>query len=166
MANSKLKKALIVIDVQNCFINKQTSFLPKKIASYIKRNKFDYLLFTKFINKNNSNFFTILNWRKCTSSPETDIHNELNKFITKDNLFKKNTYSIFKAKGFSNFLKKNKITTLYLCGIDTNACVLASAFEGFDLNYKVKIIESLCFSHSGKNFHNSAIKIIKKCIEQ
>lgn len=95
----------------------------------------------------------------------TEIHNSLIKFSDKNNVFTKTSYSIFKARGLNEYLKKNKISSLYLCGIDTEGCVLASAFEGFDLGFDVKIIKELCSSHSGKSLHNSALRIIEKCIE-
>lgn len=159
------KKALIIIDVQNYFVNELTRLIPKKIVDHIDKHSYDFIVFTKFINKKGSNFFKLLNWTKMLSGKETEIHNSLIKFSDKKNVFTKTSYSIFKARGLSEYLEKNKIITLYLCGIDTEACVLASAFEGFDLGFDVKIIKELCLSHSGESLHNSALRIIEKCIE-
>ncbi len=89
------KNALIVIDVQNYYVNAHTKDLPEKIAQFIDSNKFDFVLFTKFINKKNSQFFKKLYWKKCTQSPDIDIHQELSRFVNKDNVFEKSTYSIF-----------------------------------------------------------------------
>lgn len=99
------------------------------------------------------------------SGNETEIHNSLINFINEKNIFTKTSYSIFKSKWFNEYLEKNKITSLYLCWVDTDACVLASAFEAFDLGFDIKIIKELSYSGSGKNLHNSAIKIIEHCIE-
>lgn len=159
------KKALIIIDVQNYFVNELTKSIPEKIVKHINKSDYDYIVFTKFINKEGSNFFKLLNWKKMLSGHETEIHNSLIKLADKNNVFAKNSYSIFKARGLNNFLKNKKVNSLYLCGIDTEACVLASAFEAFDLGFNVKIIKELCFSHSGKSLYNSALKIIDKCIE-
>ena len=159
------KKALIVIDVQNYFINELTKSIPEKIVKHINKTNYDFIIFTKFVNKKGSNFFKLLNWKKMLSGHETKIHNSLIEFCDKKNIFVKTSYSIFKAKGFNEYLKKNKISSLYLCGIDTEACVLASAFEGFDLGFDVKIIKELCSNDSGKSLYNSVFKIIEKCIE-
>lgn len=159
------KKALIIIDVQNYFVNELTKSIPEKIAEHIGRNNYDFLVFTKFINKKGSNFFNLLNWKKMLSGDETKIHNSLIKFCDKKNVFAKSSYSIFKARGLGMYFKKNKIKSLYLCGIDTDACVLASAFEAFDLGYNIKIIKELCSSHSGTSLHNSALRIIEKNIK-
>jgi nicotinamidase-related amidase len=150
--------------VQNYFVNELTKFIPKKIVKHISKADYDYLVFTKFVNKKGSNFFRLLNWKTMVSGQETEIHNSLIMFVEKNNVFTKNSYSIFKAKDLDNFLNKKNIRELFLCGMDTEACVLASAFEAFDLGYQVKIIKELCFSHSGKSLHNSALKIINQCI--
>ncbi|KKQ34360.1 MAG: Isochorismatase hydrolase family protein [Microgenomates group bacterium GW2011_GWA2_37_6] len=73
---------------------------------------------------------------------------------------------MFKAPGFTVFLKKHNISRLFLCGIDTDSCVLASAYDAFDLGYEVKVIKNLCKSHSGDDFDNAAMKIIDKSIQK
>jgi len=160
------KNALIVIDVQNYFVNDNTKILPQKIAKFIENNKFDFVLFAKFVNKEDSNFFKILDWKECTSSPDTDIHSTLSKFVNKNNVFEKSTYSIFKSKKLAKFLKKNNITKLFLCGIDTDACVLASAYDGFDIGYNIEILKDLCLSHYGEKLNNSALNIIETHLQK
>lgn len=161
-----MKIALVVIDVQNFFVNEKTKDLPRKIANFIKKSKFDFVLFTQFVNKEDSNFFKLLNFKKSTGSPDTDISTDLLEFIHKDNLFEKSTYSIFKSPKLVEFLKKNNITKLFLCGIDSDSCVLASAFDAFDLGYKIKILKNLVKSHTDKVFDDAALKIIHKSIQK
>lgn len=161
-----MKTALVVIDVQNYFVNKHTTNTVKKISDFISKHRqdFDFILFTKFVNKADSNYVKLLNWRKCFSSPDTDIPPELIKFVNKNNIFIKTAYSAFKSKEFCNFLKMNDIEKLFLCGIDTDACILSTAFDSFDLEYEVEILEDLCGSHYGKDFHDSAMRIVRKNI--
>lgn len=161
-----MNTALVVIDVQNYFVNDKTKDLPTKVVEFIKTSKFDYVLFTQFINNENSNFVKLLDWRKCFSSPDIDIHPTLARFSNKENTFKKTAYSIFKSHGFTDFLKKHDISKLFLCGIDTDSCVLASSYEAFDLGYEIKVVKNLCQSHSGKDYNNAAVKIIDKSIQK
>lgn len=156
-----MKTALVVVDVQKYFINKYTKFIPQKIAGYIQKNKFDHILFTKFVNNRNTNFYKLLDWKKCLRSPETDIVSPLTKYTDKSNIFEKSGYSIFKSKGLLNFIQKYKITKFYLCGIDTDACILASAYDGFDLGYEMVVLKDLCRSHYGEYYHESAFKIVE-----
>ena len=166
MSTNKNKRALIVVDVQNYFVNSYTESISDKIASFVKKNKFDFALFTKFVNTKNSNFFKLLNWKKCSAFPDIDIHKTLKPFVKKDNLFTKSSYSIFKSRKLVKLLKANKINQIFLCGLDIDSCVLASAFEGFDLGYEIHIIKDLSSSHSGKILTSAALKIVKKNFEK
>ena len=90
------KNALLIIDVQKYYINEHTKDIPRKIENFIKQNSFDFVLFTKFVNHKNSNMYKVFKWGKMMSSLDTDICDNLIKFIQKDNVFQKDTYSIFK----------------------------------------------------------------------
>lgn len=159
------KLALLVIDVQNYFINEHTGSLPSKIASHINSHDYDFVLFTKFVNRKDSNFVKMLGWGKCTSPPDTDICEELVGFANGENVFEKHTLSAFKNPGVKHFLDKNKISKLFICGTDSEACVLSSAFEAFDLGYDVHILKELCASTNGTDFHEYARTIIERNLE-
>lgn len=150
---------LLVIDVQNNFINKNTKKIPNRIIKLIKDNKFNYVVFTKFINDIGSNFYKILNYKGCIEENDKKIVID-----TKDNkILEKRTYTALN-KELIDYIEKNKINTIYVCGIDTNACVLKTAIDLFESNYNVKVIENCCMSHSGKKYHKYAIKMLKKLI--
>ena len=167
---SKNKSALIVIDVQNYFLNSSTRHLPEKIAKFISKNKneFDFILFTKFVNSKKSNFRRFFNWRKCHSSPDTDIAAVLSKFVNKNkkNVFVKNTFSAFKSKKLIAFLKNKKINTVHLCGTDSDACVLASAFDAFDLGFSAHVIKELCASCNGDSYDKLGKAVIERNLEK
>ena len=156
------KNALVIIDVQNYFVNEHTRTIPGKIARFISNHKFDFVLFTKFVNHEGSNYFKLLNWKKCLGSPDIDIHKTLKKFVKVSNIFEKTSYSVFRSKRFVGFLRKNQIKKLYLCGTDIDACVLASAFDAFDLGYEMEVLIRLSLSHSGRRLDKAALEIIKK----
>lgn len=60
-----MRSLLLVIDLQNIFINDHTSKLPNKIKEIIDNNKYDNVAFTKFVNFEDSIFVKKLNWRGC-----------------------------------------------------------------------------------------------------
>lgn len=156
------RTALIILDLQNCFITDKTKFLPQKIKKHIETQKYDFIVFSKFINSESSNFVKKLNWNKYKKSPDIDFVNELYKIALKNHIFEKSTYSIFKAKKFANFLNQNKISKLFFCGLDLDACVLASAFEAFDLGFDFEILYDLSGSSAKININNSAKQIINR----
>jgi nicotinamidase-related amidase len=157
-----MKNAILIVDVQKFFINKFTKDIPKKITIFLNKKKFDFVLFSKFIFSRKSSFAKFIKKPRLINQKDIDIVSELKKFITKNNVFTKSTFSSLKSKQLLNFLKKNKVGKLYLCGLDTNACVLATAVEAFDLGFDVKVLEDLCGSHSSKKYHKNAVEILKR----
>ncbi len=155
-----MKSALVVIDVQNHFAVEKAADLPKKIAKHIRQKKYDHVLFTLFRNDPGSNFHKILKWEKATSKPAIDIHPELAPFSNSKNTFEKLTYSAFKIPAFVDYLKRNNITQLYICGINIDGCVLATAYEAFDLGYDVKILEDLSSVASFRQDYEDSAKTI------
>ena len=166
-----MKTALIVIDVQKYFVNEKTTDknlrkLPGRISDYIENNDFDFIIFTVHVNKKNSNHFKILGWKECTGKPDAELHDSLKKFAKKGNLFEKSTYSAFKSKRLLDFLKRNNISKVFLCGVDTDACLLASAYDAFDLGFDIAVLKELCASHTGNNMHECAKRIMEKNLEK
>jgi nicotinamidase-related amidase len=157
-----MKNAILIVDTQKFFINKFTKDIPDKIANFLKEHTFDYIIFFKFIFSKDSSFAKFIKNPRLIHSEDTDIVPELEKFITKNNVFVKSTFSSFKSEKLLNFLKKNRIEKLYICGFDTNACVFATAIEAFDLGFDVKVIQDLCASHSGKKYHKDAVEMLKR----
>lgn len=160
-----MKNALVVVDVQEYFLNKYTKHLPQKIVDFVGKNKsrFDYVVFFKFQNRRNSNWSKILGWNEMFKDEKCKLAPKLNSLSSKGNIFiKKASFSIFRSVRFNKFLKEKKITNLFLCGLDTDACVYVSIFEAFERGYDVKVIENLCASHWGIKQHNEAIAAIKR----
>jgi nicotinamidase-related amidase len=147
-----MKTALLIIDVQKYYINEHTKDIPLKIEKYIKENKLDYIIFAQFINHKNAHHYKAFNWKKMQFSPDIDICDNLVQFIKKDNVFQKDTYSLFKSLRFNKYLKNNNIQKVFICGFDTDACVLATAYEAFDLGYYIKILHDLTKSHRGEKY--------------
>jgi len=50
------RTALIILDLQNCFITDKTKSLPQKIKEHIETKKYDFIIFSKLINSESSNF--------------------------------------------------------------------------------------------------------------
>jgi len=157
-----MKNAPVVIGVQEKFISKNIKHLPEKISQFIEAHKFDFVLFTQFLNNKNSNWVKILKWNEMLTLREAKISSELQKFLTRKNVFVKETkFSVFGVDKFRLFIQKNKIKKIFICGMDTHACVFLSAMDAFSNGFEVKIIEDLCVASHGKKFHNMAIKLLK-----
>jgi len=114
-----MKKALIIIDVQKGFINKNTKDIVKKIRNYIIKNKYKYdlVIFTKYINHKDSNFVKSLDWHGFMSKEENDIADEIIEFVDSKSLFIKDTYGSFVDNKLYSLLKKYKIDQVELAAL-------------------------------------------------
>ena len=57
-----MKSLLLVIDLQKSFINENTKYLIDRINNLVNSSMYDYVIFTKFINKINSIWVKKLNY--------------------------------------------------------------------------------------------------------
>jgi len=159
-------KALIVIDVQKYFLNEETKPIVKKIQEFLKENSGQYtvIYFTIFRNDPNSPLWQISEWKDCTSSPDTDICEEIKEFTNDKNLFYKNILSAYKVPGIKKGLEEHNISEVYLCGFDTDCCVLSTAYDLFDTGIKPVVLETLTWSTSKDKLHKSAIQMLERNI--
>jgi len=144
-----MKTALAVIDVQSYFLQRSPKDLPAKIADHIRKSAYDLVVFTIFQNLDESNWERSLHWSKSKSPQDLELAEELKEFTKDGNVFIKHSYSAFKGGSFEEYLQKHKIERLEICGIDLEACVLATAYEAFDKGYEVKVLFDLSYSRVG-----------------
>lgn len=161
-----MKSAFVAIDLQNAFVTNDTKEIPGKIRDHLKSNKYDLVLFTKFVNKPRSNFEKQIGYKDCITSPEIDFDLAVQGLAKPENTFPKTSYSAFKAKGFKELLEKEGIGKVYICGLDSDSCVLATAFDAFDLGYEVRVLTELSKSSSGPDFDKTGKKIINYAIQK
>ena len=159
-----MSKVLTIIDVQRYFINDLTKDLPGNIKKFLEQNDFDHIIFTQFVNNEKNNFIILMDWHYMSKSPEIDIADELLPFITKDNLYIKNGYSMFKVDKILRFLENNKIEDIWFCGMNTEQCILINTIEAFDLGYRPIVISNLCRSSKSEVQHTLAIENLKDMI--
>lgn len=153
--------ALIVVDVQNGFINRHTSFIPTKILELLESVNFKHRIFTQFLNFSASPYLKLLNWNRFFNESETDIVDSLKGQETI--LIEKNFYTGVTTE-FLRYAKTNKIDTFYLVGIDTDICVLKTAVDLFERSLRPVVLSEYCMSHAGKQAHEAALSILPRFI--
>ena len=161
-----MKRALLVIDVQGYFINGYSKHIPNAISQHISSHNYDYIIFTRFVNKKGYVFEKLLNWKGCRGGDDIKIAPELRQLAEKHHVFTKHTFSVFHSEEFLGFLEGTSIDHFDICGLDANACVLLAAFELFDRGYSIRVIDELIGSHNGEGLSEAAKLIIKNNFEK
>lgn len=153
-----MKNLLLIIDCQKAFINKYTEKYIEKINNLIKNCNYDDIICTKFKNSGQTPFYNLLNYRKCLNDNDCKLVID-----TETRILEKETYSAVNYK-LMEYLLKSDINEVYLCGFDTDGCVLKTALDLFENNVKTYILQDYCMSSGGELYHDAAIKILKRSI--
>jgi len=152
-----MENLLLIIDMQEGFKYQESeSILPNILK--LKKIFNGKIVFSKFVNDKNSLFEKQLDWTKFQNSNDQKLFSELQ---ASNNLeIQHNSYTVLNDE-LSGFLKKNKITKVYLAGIYTDVCIIKTAMDLFDNNIETFVIEDACNSLHGKTNHDSAIDSLK-----
>ena len=142
-----MDKILIIVDMQNGFMTRPNYInLQSKINNLIKLNEYDKYIFTKFINKDNSLYETKLNWFElknkesqtiCVDIPENSI------------VLEKMGYGLSHEQ--LEQIKSLDVNSVDICGLQTDACVYAIAFQLFDNGIFPNILINYCQTSLERN---------------
>jgi nicotinamidase-related amidase len=146
-------RALLIVDVQRAFAP-PAAFL-RKLDRYSRR--FPCRIFTRYINPAGSAFRRLLKQKSCAPGTE-DIELLLQPQRGDLVLDKVGRYGLRSSQ--IRALKRRRISRVTVCGLDTDACVLAVMFSLFDEGIECHLKEKMCWSSSG--LHKPAVKIIRE----
>lgn len=154
-------KSLIVIDVQNGFVTSKTKWVLPRLEQLLVEFEGELIIATQFINKENSGFTDIMHWNRLKSTPETSLI----PFVEQKATFivEKTTYSACIPE-VMDILNKMGINEVYLAGIDTDCCVLATAISLFECNIRPVVLAHYCASNGGERSHAAALTVLERTI--
>lgn len=152
------KGILLAVDLQNGFLTSPEckAIVPKVVAN---AERFHQVWATRFFNRN-PNFLRQVNWNKMVSGQKTELATTLTSVVNKT--FDKPSYSL--PRELLQALHSNAIATVAVCGVDTDACVIAIVLELFDTGIETFVVSDGCASSGGQEYHESAIKLLRRNI--
>lgn len=154
-------KCLFVIDVQNGFVSDQTRMILPGLEQLMADFDGAFILATQFINTRGSGFTDIMGWDRLQAPPETDLI----PFVRDRAAYvvEKRTYSAC-TEEVMELLRAHRITEVYLTGIDTDCCVLATAISLFEHNIRPVVLTRYCASNGGAESHRAALTVLERTI--
>lgn len=158
------KQLLLVVDVQNGFINHDSNHVIEPMVRFINRwqeRSTGPIIYSRFINLDNSPWEKLMGWKRLKTEPDTAIDSNLP--IEGVEIFKKGTYSAW-SKEVQQICDGGGIKEVVLCGIDTDQCVLETAIDIFEANLRPIVISDLCASSAGKEYHQAGLKVLRRLI--
>lgn len=164
-----MKNILIVVDVQNGFNrSEQTHNLVDKIVELTNNGLFDKIIATRFRNKEGSQYTEFLNWHRLIDRPDIELVNGIKADVVIDKW-------IYTCINDEFMLLLNKLndgempTHLFICGADTDCCVLKTATDIFEKGLMPIVLTEYCDSNAGPKSHDAGLLVMgrligKKCL--
>ena len=153
------KRALLIVDVQKGFINAETEHVVSRVEQL--QSEYEHVYATQFVNREGSPYRKFLGWERfAQGSEEVLLAFEP---LPSVRVIVKDLYNSVNSRLLEE-LERNGIEEVDVCGIDTDACVMVTAVGLFERGIRPVIISDACASHGGAEYHNAALKILRRLI--
>lgn len=161
------REVLIVIDVQNGFVTDNSRHVVpviRELVAHWQASGRD-TVFTRYFNYPGSPYERLIGWSELMGPPATDIVHELQPYAEKAiAVVDKHSYSLLADAGGAHLVAKHGWTDLFVCGIDTESCVLKTVVDAFEQDMIPWLIEDASASHSGAYLHEAGLLIAGRFI--
>lgn len=162
---------LLVVDVQNGFVNDQSKHVLPTIANLTAQwaDSGRPAVFTRYWNYPGSPWERLIGWRALYAPPETDLAPELLELASKPNAhtLDKRVYTALTAEG-TDLLTELGVTDVVICGIATDACVFKTALDAFEQGFTPWVVRDAVASnatrHKAAEIHDSALLLISRLV--
>lgn len=180
-----MQRPLIVVDVQRGNISEYNRFIPNGIASIIKAELFNPIIFTRYVNTPDSPARLFLETEHMSDFGTAGIESKIGEVMgakapgldtygvtelpegygAKRYLLTKNVYSAVTPE-FEELLAELDLsnTGMYIVGADTESSVLKTALDLFERSIEPIILSEFCGSHRGLGTHERALELLKELI--
>jgi len=138
--DTSVKKALLVLDVQNEFLGNTLDYIAPLCQRYVNNSAEEYAV------------IITTHWLY----PEAEGKSELLVSHPKAQVVEKHGYSGYTADAKALFDEQG-IQEVHIAGVDSEGAVLATMFACLDAGYDVKILERLVSSYHGRNWESMMI---------
>lgn len=158
--NSGRKKALIVVDMQEGFLKTADRSIVSRIKGFIEQGRYDLYIEAIFHADKGSLWDKQTGWTFELEPTVSELREALQK--TGSLLVTKTTKSVFGGdKDLVSLFRQQGIEEVHVVGVDTNDCIMATAYDSFDAGFFTYVIEECVASSSGKKMHDCAIEILR-----
>jgi len=153
-----MKKALIVIDLQNDYFCGGTMELENidealqktnKLISFARKQNYKIYFIQHFSMREGATFF-VPNTKGVELNDKLDIENEM--------IIEKKYPNSFRDTNLKEELDKENINNLIVCGAMTHMCIDTTVRAGFDLGYEITLVNDACATRN-LNFKDKKIQV-------
>ncbi len=154
---------LLVVDVQQGFLNEFTRHIPERIARLIDAGDYAPIFFTRFVNDEESPYRRFLDWHESAQAPDTDLAPALEGFAAAERVFSKAGLTGLPDE-LAAALRERGVDEVCIVGIDTDMCVLKVAMDAFDRGIRPLVMTDCCASTAGLQAHLAGLAVLSRNI--
>ena len=180
-----MQRPLLIIDVQRGNISEYNRFIPNGIASLVKAELFNPIIFTRYINTPDSPARLFLESEEMSDFGSAGMESKIAEVMgakapgldtygitplpdgygAKRYLITKNTYSVVTPE-FEELLSELDLdnTGMYVVGADTESSVMKTVLDLFERTIEPIVLAEFCGSHRGLGNHEKALALLKELI--
>jgi nicotinamidase-related amidase len=153
---------LVAVDVQVGFVTHESAHAVPVIADLVSRwqRAGGATVFTQFINAPDSPYVRLIGWEAMMpGTPGVEFAPEIRPYLDAATIVTpKGTYSSLTAPVLEFILQTGR-NNVWISGLDTESCVLATAVAAFDANLDPWVITDACASHAGQVVHEAGLLV-------
>lgn len=154
---------LIVVDAQVGFVTEHSDPAVPTIVEVLRQwqEAGGASVLTKFVNAPDSSYVRLIGWSELMpGDPEVDLDPRVAPLAGSATLvMEKGGYSAI-AGPFMELAEAQGWTDIYITGLDTESCVLATALHAFELGYTPWVVTDACASHAGRQVHDAGVLVM------
>ncbi|MFF0546857.1 cysteine hydrolase family protein [Nocardia thailandica] len=163
--------ALIVVDVQNGFVNEHSEHVLPIITDLARRWSAAGrpIVLTRYWNYSGSPWERLIGWKALYGPPETDFAPDI-ELLTggpSTHVLDKTVYTALTPDGLE-LLRELNVTDLVICGIATDACVLKTTLDAFEHGLTPWVVRDAVASnatrHRASEVHENALTLISRLV--
>ncbi len=160
-----MKNILLVVDCQTGFVQSNSSVLAaKNINNLISTGFFDIVIATKYLNYIGSPIIELSGYNKMFSSEETKLCIDSNGI---NHIIEKSMYSAYNEELIKCLLDDNQgemPNTVFICGLDMECCILATAIDFFERGIRPIVLAKYCGSSLGDAQYDAGLLSLNSLI--
>ena len=157
------KKALVIVDVQSAFLREKNQYIINNILALIHGAPYDFFVDSVFFVEKDSLWDKQTQWY-LPKDKSTKTVDEIRSVLANKPFvhIEKDTKSTFKGTpNLHDVLRKQNIKEVHIAGLDANDCVLATAYEAFDLGYFTYVIEECTDSSNTTTIRDTGLAVLR-----
>lgn len=152
-----MENILLIVDMQEGFINEYTQNTKNNINKLLSTVTFDTIISSKFVNTKDSPCVIIANWCDMFEKPDTNLIPKV--AIYSDEVIVKDVYSMV-TRQLLHHIKNHGYDNVFVVGVNTDCCVLKTVLDLFEYNIRPIILADYCGSTMGYKIHDNSIEIL------